>query len=116
MHELSTDDQTGPSCTTPQQLSSSATQLINRALLARIEVLEAQNAQLKAETQQHVRPHFRMEDVQNDDKLFRFYTGFVSFFFEFLGLVVDKLNCWGSKEGERLRHRSRKLDTKIRLF
>ena len=121
VHELSTDDQTEPSCTTPQQLSSSDTQVINRALLARIELLEAQNAQLKAETQQQVRSHFRMEDIQDDDKLFRFYTGFVSFsiflaFFEFLGPVVDKLNYWGSKEGERLRHRSRKLDTKNQLF
>lgn len=120
VYELSTDDQTGPSCSTPQ-LSSSDTQVINRALLARIELLEAQNAQLKAETRQQVRPHFRMEDVQNDDKLFRFYTGFASFsiflaFFEFLGPVVDHLNYWGSKEGERLRHRSRKLDTKNQLF
>ena len=44
----------------------------------------------------------------------RFYTGFVTFqillyFFEFLGPVVDKLNYWGTKEGERSRHRHRKL-------
>ena len=67
VHELSTDDQTEPSCSTePQQVSSSDIQVINRALVARIELLEAQNAQLKAETQQQVRSHFRMEDVQND--------------------------------------------------
>ena len=37
---------------TSSQLTSSDTQLINRALLARIEVLEAKNTQLKTEIQQ----------------------------------------------------------------
>lgn len=86
-------------------------------MLARIELLEAKNTQLTAEAQQRVTTRFRLEDIQSDDKLVRFYTGFVSFsiflaFFEFLGPVVEKLNYWGSKEGERQRHRSRKLDSK----
>ena len=97
------------------------TQLINRTLLARIEVLEAKNTQLKTEIQQRSKSQFRLEDVEDDDKLFHFYTGFISFsvflaFFELLGPVVEKLNYWGSKEGERQRHRTRKLDSKNQLF
>ena len=63
---------------TSSQLTSTDTQLINRALLARVELLEAENIQLKAEIQQRVRSQFRLEDVQHDDKLVRFYTGFIS--------------------------------------
>lgn len=37
-------------------------------------------------------------------------------FFEFLGLAVEQLNYWGSKEGVRQRHRTRKLDPKNQLF
>ena len=106
---------------TSSQLTSSDTQVINRALLARIELLEAENTSLKAEIQQQAKSQFRLEDVQHDDKLFRFYTGFISYsvflaFFEFLGPVVEKLNYWGSKEGERQRQRTRKLDSKNQLF
>lgn len=36
-----------------------------------------------------------------------------SAFFEFLGPAVDKLNYWGSKEGVRKQHRSRKLDSAL---
>ena len=100
---------------TSSQLTSSDTQLINRALLARIEVLEAKNTQLKTEIQQRSKSQFQLEDVEDDDKLFHFYTGFIAFF-EFLGPVVEKLNYWGSKEGERQRHRTRKLDSKNQLF
>ena len=49
--------------------------------------------------------------ASNDDKLVWFYTGSISFsvflvFFEFLGPVVEKLNYWGSKEGEQQQHRT----------
>ena len=59
--------------------------------------------------------------MQHNDKLVRFYTGFVSYavflaFFDFLRPVVDHLNYWGSKEGVRQRHWVRKLDTKNQLF
>ena len=37
-------------------------------------------------------------------------------FFEFLGPVVEHLNYWGSEEGVRQQHRTRKLDTKNQLF
>ena len=77
--------------------------VVNTALLARIEVLEAENARLKSEPQ---KAHFRLEDIKHDDNLVRFYTGFVSYtifiaFFEFLGPVVNHLNYWGSKESVR---------------
>ena len=105
---------------TSSQLTSTDTQLINRALLAHVELLEAENIQLKAEVQQRVRSQFRLEDVQHDDKLVCFYTSFISIsflaFFEFLGPVVDKLNYWCSKDGERQWFRTRKLDSKNQLF
>ena len=101
------------------KLTSSDTQIINRALIARIEFLEAENKRLKE--QQVVKKYFRLEDIQDDDKLVRFYTGFVSFsvllaFFNFLGQVVNHLNYWGSKEGNRVRYRKRKLDPLNQLF
>ena len=54
--------------------------LVNRALLARVEMLESENDPLQrtaaAKREGH---HFRIEDIQHDDKLIRFYTGFVSY-------------------------------------
>ena len=83
---------------------------IDKALLARIEFLEAENESLK-KNQIITSPHFRIEQIQHDDHLVRFYTGFISFavylaFFDFLGEVV---NHWGSKAGARTRKRIRKL-------
>ena len=97
---------------------SSTEVVVNTALLARIEVLEAENAQLKSEPR---KAYFRLEDIEHDDNLVRFYTGFVSFaifiaFFEFLGPFVNHLNYWGSKECIRKRQRKRKLDPKNQLF
>ena len=37
-------------------------------------------------------------------------------FFEFLGPVVDKLHYWGTREGHRRRHHSRKLNSFNQLF
>jgi len=49
--------------------------------------------------------YFRIEDIQHDDKLVSFYTGFTSFaalkfFFNFLRPAIDCLNYWGDKKGE----------------
>lgn len=100
------------------QASSNESLLVDRALLARIEMLEAENSRLQKKSEKH---YFRVEDIQRDDRLVRFYTGFVSYalflaFFEFLGPAVNHLIYWGSKEGTRQRHRVRKLDPKNQLF
>ena len=93
--------------------------VIDTALLARIELLESENAKIKKESSKM--QYFRVEDIQDNDKLVSFYTGFVSFmvfsaFFEFLGPVVHNLTYWGSKERTTARNRRRKLDPKNQLF
>ena len=57
--------------------SDSTGVLLNTALLTRIEFLEAENDRLKASLSKP--QYFRIEQVQHDDHLFRFYTGFTSF-------------------------------------
>ena len=101
----------------PQHQETDVT--IGTALLARIEFLEAENTQLKA--MQLIRNELRLEDIQHDDKLVCFFTGFTSYvmltaFFEFLGPAVHNLRYWGEKEGTRKRKRTRKLDPKNQLF
>ena len=101
----------------PQQ--DSAGIVVSRALLSRIEVLEAENNLLRSQSRE--KHYFRLEDIQHDDKLVSFYTGFVSFmvlavFFDFLGPVVNHLNYWGEKEKVLQRHRKRKLDPLNQLF
>ena len=100
---------------------SSTEVLVSNALLARIEVLEAENAQLKANLAAKTPEHFRIEQIQHNDKLFCFYTGFVSYeiflaFFEFLGPVVNELNYWDSKKEVRQRHYKCKLNPVNQLF
>lgn len=101
--------------------TSTSSVLVNTALLARIEVLEAEKKQLETKVSGMTRAYFRIEDIKHDDALVRFYTGFVSFyvlnaFFEFLGPVVNKLNYWGARERRRQRQRSRKLDVFNQFF
>ena len=113
VHEL-------PGSSTPQT-SSNESLLVNHALLAHIEILEAENTHLKTQLQQGDQKHFRIESIQHDDKLVSFYTGFISYavflaFFEFLGPVVNHLNYCGSKEGVRERRHIRKLDSKNHLL
>ena len=98
--------------------SQSTAVMVSTALLARIECLEAENNFLKATTS---KPQpFRIAQIQHNDHLIRFYTGFTSYaiflaFFEFLGPVVHKLNYWGSKEQPQ-RYHTRKLDPMNQLF
>ena len=75
--------------------------IVNAALLARIEILESENAELKRRAGKD-KVHLCMENIKDDDRLVSFYTGFKSYvvflaFFQFLGPAVDKLNYWGSK-------------------
>ena len=125
VHELPVDDESDSSSLPAGLQSCSHPQtevLINTALLARIEYLEAENAQLKKECSPTT-AYFRIEQVKRDDLLIRFYTGFITYpyqiflaFFNFLGPVVHKLNYWGSKEGSRIWNRRRKLDPENQLF
>ena len=96
--------------------------LVNTALFARVEALEAENSHLKRDLDncEKKREYFRLELVKHDDKLIRFYTGFVSYavflsFFDFLGPVVNELHYQGEKGGKGLR-RVRMLDPINQLF
>ena len=104
----------------PSALEKDTAVLVNTALIARIEALEAENCSLKKNVPQSEGP-FRIEQIKSDDKLIRFYTGFMSYvifltFFEFLGPAVNDLNYWGSKESQHKCHRTRKLDPMNQLF
>ena len=92
--------------------------LVHAALTARIEFLEAQNTLL---TQQLAtsKALFQLADIEHNDILVRFYTGFPSyeillFFYEFLGPAVHKLQYWGSKSVTK--HHKKKLDPFNQLF
>ena len=96
------------------------------AVLAQMEFIESEKrmsrkAAIKGKAKKN-HHNFRIEDIQHDDKMFAFYTGFISFkvfshFFDFLGPAVYQLNYWGSKERvDVLRQRSFKLDPKNQLF
>ena len=110
------------STVTVKEKLSATEMLVNTALLARIEALEAENSHFKKmDGMEQRQKHFRLEQVKHDDKLIRFYTGFVSYavflsFFNFLGPAVNELRYRGEKEGKGLRHRVRKLDPLNQLF
>ena len=72
VHEL-------PACDEPSDelTNDSCSATINAALVARIEMLEAENAKLKSQTEDQ--KYFQIECVEHDDKLVCFYTGFVSY-------------------------------------
>ena len=106
----------------PQPLSDTEV-LVNTALLARVEALEAENSRLKRDLDkcENKRQYFRLEQVKHDDTLIRFYTGFVSYavflsFFNFLGPVVNELRYRGEKGGQGLRHHVHMLDPVNQLF
>ncbi len=88
--------------------------VINTALVARIEALEAENKMMKNHLCSQKTKHFRLEDIRDNDKLIHFYTGFDSYetlfaFFEFLGDAVNSLSYWGTKPSVGRRRRM-KLD------
>ena len=124
VHELpkSVDDASKSSSLPTDGFQSCSLQtepLFNAALLARIEYLETENTSRNECPPTEI--HFRIEQVKHDDHLVRFYTGFITYriflaFFNFLGLVVNNLKYWGSKEGTHVRNRKRKLDPENQLF
>ena len=88
---------------------------VNAALMAKIEMLESENAALK----QKDKAPFRLEDVMHNDSLVKMYTGFPSYellvaFFDFLGPAVNNLNYWGAKGG--IHGRQKKLNPFNCLF
>lgn len=105
--------------------SSSHQHLVETALLARIEFLEAQLEKLqnndKQSTDHKKSQPFSIDQIKHDDHLVSFYTGFPSFamfleFYQFLGPAVDKLHYWGTKPDAKKRHRSTKLTPMDQLF
>lgn len=89
------------------------------ALLAKMELLESEHSKVK-ETLNKKR-YFRIEDIEDSDKLIFFYTGFVSYmvlnaFFEFLGPVVHELTYWGSKSEGCRKRLSMKVNPKNHFF
>ena len=78
-----TSEEPGSSYTTEvEQTRQSISEVdVGTALLARIELLESETEKLKeAPKRKHL---FNIEDIQHDDKMILFYTGFVS-----LGFLV----------------------------
>ena len=82
--------------------------LVNKALVTRIELLEAQYIHLQSELRCQRPRFFRIENIADDDKLVRFYTGFISYallllFYEFLGPAVNNLTYWDTERKEKRR-------------
>ena len=92
--------------------------LIHAALITRIEFLEAQNKSLIKQLGSSNRI-FRLSDIEHNDILAKFYTGFSSYevlllFFEFRGPAVYNLQYWGSESV--IKHYKKKLDSLNQLF
>lgn len=88
--------------------------IINTALVARIEMLEAEKKSLMKKLSGQKPKLLRLEEIASNNKLVRFYTGFESYdtlmsFFEFLGDAVNHLQYWGSKPSSK-RSRKTKLN------
>ncbi len=58
--------------------SSAGDLVVNTDLMARIEALEAENLNLKRQLESVKPKYFRVEDIESNDPLVRFYTGFTS--------------------------------------
>ena len=93
--------------------------LVNKALVSRIELLEAQNTRLQSELRCQRPRFFRIESIVDDDTLVKFYTGFATYalllaFFEFLGPAVNNLTYWDTEKKEK--RRKMKLNPFNQLF
>lgn len=97
-------------------LSFSEKEVLNRALLARVEYFEAENQKLRAKHNQST-SDLKMSQTMI---LIRFYTGLPSYevflaVFDFLGPAVNKLHYWGTKASQSGKH-NLKLDPKNQFF
>ena len=127
VHELpdsgeSFDVDTSLSCgeVSTQQQTERQAMVVNTALVARIESLEAENRTLKLKLVSKKPRYFCLEDIAHNDSLVRFYTGFDSYetllaFYDFLGPSVNNLTYWGSKSTTKAKRRT-KLDPLNQLF
>ena len=85
---------------------------LNTALLAHIEMLEAENAKLKLQCEE--RKYFQIEFVAD---LGTFLHWLLSYkIFDFLGPSFNQLHYWGLREGDHQRKHDRKLDPKNQFF
>ena len=87
---------------TQQQQKTETQVLVNTALVARIESLEAEIRLLNKKFLTHRPSYFRLKNIAHVDSLIHFYTGFQSYeillaFYDFLGPSVNNLRYWGSK-------------------
>ena len=63
----------------PSVPTSGDQSLVSAALIARIEVLEAENTMLKTCLSSKGTAHFGIEQIKHGDRLISFYTGFSSY-------------------------------------
>lgn len=95
---------------------------MNTALANHIEVLVAENCQLKKQLQQVTAcEHFRIEHIQHDDALVKFYTGLTLLLvfqalYDFLGPAVNELKYWDAKDSQHCRNRRLRLNLKNQLY
>ena len=131
VHELPTDDSMSMSTASVSTVSpfssvskynsdSDTNVLVNKALLSRIEYLEAENKKLKVQPRVE-RTTLRVEDIAGDDSLVKLYTGFSTYsvfieFYAFLGPSVNELTYWGDKETGGIRRRQRKITPLNQFF
>lgn len=121
VHELPSEDGETSITTNDNSRGDNDAQLnvvVSTALIARIDVLEAQNKCLLSALSSQKRKCFRIDDISRSDS---FYTGFGSYemllnFFEFLGPAAHNLNYWRSKHRKTSRKRSFKLDPLNQFF
>lgn len=130
VHELPTDDSmsvlsASASTASPFSKNNSGSDtnvLVSKALLSRIEYLQAENKSLKRKSQSVVEnTPFRVECIAGDDKLVKLYTGFSTHsvfieFYSFLGPSVSELTYWGDKESAGIRRRQRKISPLNQFF
>ena len=125
VHELPSDEScldlsSGSNLDKGGEQPSEAQVVVNTALVACIEALEAEARSLHSKLSKTKPSHFRLENIAHSDSLVAFYTGFQTYdlllaFYEFLGPSVNKLTYWSGKTESGSR-RKMELDPLNQLF